>query len=206
MYGINTTDPLRVALAWYAVGVGSNPLSSHNIVGQTQLTPGYAANYSLSTPYYNATNYVWTIPSGCAYNYCWAILSGQGTNNVSIRAGSIGTKTITCRAYAGNNLLGSQYITVNVQDPNSGGGGTSPCGGALVPLYGVIYPPNPCSSGGLVAETTYFKHIVIYDIFGRIVKQASSVEQISTDDLHNGVYIVRATLNNDRFITQKIVK
>ena len=206
LYGINTTDPLRVALAWYAVGVGQNPLSSHNIVGPTQLTPGYVATYLLSTPYYNATNYVWTIPSGCAYNYCWAILSGQGTNNVSIRAGSIGTKTITCRAYAGTILLGSQYITVNVQDPNSGGGGTDPCGGTLVPLYGIIYPPNPCGGGGLVAETAYFKHIVIYDIFGRIVKKASSVEQISTDDLHNGVYIVRATLNNNQFITQKIVK
>ncbi len=125
LYGNTSTEANRVAAAWTAVGVVPPAPTSHAITGPTQLTPGYVAAYALN-PYYNANNYVWTIPSGCATGYCWAILSGQGTTNVTLRAGSTGTQTITCQAYYGNNLVGSQYITVNVQIPGSGGSGGGP--------------------------------------------------------------------------------
>ena len=203
LYGATSAEATQVGLAWTAVGVVPPLPTSHTIVGPTQLTPGYVATYALS-PYYNANNYVWTIPSGCATNYCWAILSGQGTTSITLRAGSTGTQTITCRAYYGNNLVASQYITVNVQIPNTGGE-TTPCL-PIAPIYGVIYPPNPCNGGGLIAETMYFESIVIYDIFGRIVKQGIDVEQINVDDLPNGMYIIHATLNNNEIITQKLLK
>lgn len=147
---------------------------------------------------------MWTIPSGCATGYCWAILSGQGTTNVTLRAGSTGTQTITCQAYYGNNLVGSQYITVNVQIPGSGGSGGGPCG-SLQPLYGVIYPPCNGIGGGIIAAI-YFKNIIIYDILGRVVKNETNVGQLNTDDLPNGMYIIRAILNNHEIITQKILK
>ena len=89
LYGSSSTESLKVALAWYAVGVGYDPTASHYIVGPTQLTPGYVASYSLN-PYYNATNYVWTIPTGCATGYCWAILSGQGTQQCKHKSGQHG--------------------------------------------------------------------------------------------------------------------
>ncbi|MBK8474353.1 MAG: T9SS type A sorting domain-containing protein [Sphingobacteriales bacterium] len=99
-------------------------------------------------------------------------------------------------------MLGSQYITVNVQTPNTGGG--DPCGG-IAPFNGVIYPP-PCNGGGLMAETAHFIDIAIFDLAGRIVKHKTNVEQVDTNDLSQGMYIVRAILNDHEIITQKILK
>ena len=207
LYGTYSSTPFRVALAWFAVGVGPHPSNSHYINGPTQLTPGYVATYYMN-PYYNYSNpnYVWSIPTGCSNNYCWAILSGQGTNSISVRAGKTGLQTISCVIYSGGSVIGSQYISVNVQSPTSGGGGGTPCG-TITPLYGVIYPPNPCNGGGLMAaEDVYFKRIIIYDMLGRIVKQATNADQLDTNYLPTGLYLMQATLSNQEVITQKILK
>ena len=131
---------------------------------------------------------------------------GQGTNSISVRAGKTGLQTISCVIYSGGSVIGSQYISVNVQSPNSGGGGGTPCG-TITPLYGVIYPPNPCNGGGLMAaEDVYFKRIIIYDMLGRIVKQATNADQLDTNYLPTGLYLMQATLSNQEVITQKILK
>lgn len=181
---------------------------SHNITGPIQLTPGYRALYSLN-PYSNATNYVWSIPSGCYNNYCWGITNGQGTNTLSIKAGSTGIKDITCTVYNGNTIIGSQYITVNVQNPYGGGGNDDPdpCDENLIP--NVIYPPDPCNEvmnlNG-INQKIYFKIITIYDLLGQKVLEESNVQSIDISNFNSGIYIVKGKLSNNELITKKIYK
>ena len=58
----------------------------------------------------------------------------------------------------------------------------------------------------MAEETAYFKDIVIFDLVGRIVKHETNVGQVDADGLPQGMYIIRATLNNHEIITQKILK
>ncbi|MBK8474379.1 MAG: T9SS type A sorting domain-containing protein [Sphingobacteriales bacterium] len=39
-----------------------------------------------------------------------------------------------------------------------------------------------------------------------MVKQATNIDQLDTNDLPAGLYLIQATLNNQQVITQKILK
>jgi len=183
---------------------------SHFITGPTQLTPGYRAFYSMNS-YPNATNYVWSIPTGCHYHYCWGITQGQGTNVLGIKAGNTGIQDITCTIYNGSTIIGSQYITVNVQNPYGGGGGGGngdPCGG-IETIDNLILPPEPCDDIGLsngTSESIYFKKVVIYNLLGQVVLETKKKEQANISHLSSGIYIVKAELSNNEIITKKIYK
>jgi Zn-dependent metalloprotease len=209
LYGIDSDEVFKVKYAWFAVGIGTEPtiIVTHFIQGQTQLTPGYRALYSMN-PYENATNYVWSIPTGCHYNYCWGITQGQGTNVLGIKAGNTGIQDITCIIYNGSTVIGSQYITVNVQNPYGGGGGGGngdPCG-EIEMVNGVIYPPDPCDSNGFTTEKTLFKNILVYDFSGRKVLELKNVDSFSINFLSSGLYILKMELSNNEIITKKILK
>lgn len=206
LFGENSEESYNVANAWYAVGIGYQPAQvTHFITGPTQLTPGYSAIYSMN-PYSNATNYVWSIPSGCHYHYCWGIIQGQGTNTLSIKAGSVGVYDITCFIYNGNSVIGSQYITVNVQNPYGGGGGNdNPCGEFLT-INGVIYPPEPCDTNGIAMEHLSIEHVIIYDFSGRSVVELKNPKEINLNSLKSGIYILKIKLSNNEIITKKIMR
>ncbi len=198
--------------AFSAVQAATNSnIQSHFIEGPSQLTPGYRAFYTMN-PYPNATNYVWSIPSGCTYHYCWGITQGQGTNTLGIKAGKTGRQDITCTIYNGNTIIGSQYITVRVQNPYNGGGGNedNPCGGNLIP--NVIYPPiddDDCNESFGVnntSERVYFRKIVIYNIQGQKVLQANNSKNLDISHLNSGIYIIKGELSNDEIMTKKIIK
>ena len=206
IYGTSSNEAYITQYAWYAVGIGNEPQAiSHYIQGPTQLTPGYQAFYTLN-PYDNATNYVWTIPTGCYQHYCWEIIQGQGTNTIRIKAGKTGVQDITCTIYNGSNIIGSQYITVNVQTPNSGGGGggSDPCGG-IQTINGVIYPPEPCDPNAFVTEEIYFKEVKVYDFSGRKILDKSNTQSINLDLFSKGIYILKIKLNTNEIITKKIM-
>lgn len=209
LYGANSTESYNVANAWYAVGVGNQPQQvSHYISGPTQMTPGTGGFYTLN-PYSDATNYVWSIPTGCTYGYCWQIVQGQGTNSALIHGGSTGVFDITCTIYNGSSVIGNQYITVNVQNPYNGGGSTNTDDCVEMPMInGVIYPPVDCSTNnfGLTSENTYFKSIVVYDFVGKIILQLKNSDNLNISNLSNGIYIIKAQLNNGKIITKKILK
>ena len=191
--------------------LSSTVSQSHYITGPSQLTPGYRAFYTMY-PYPNATNYVWSIPTGCHYHYCWGITQGQGTNTLGIKAGKTGRQDITCTIYNGNTIIGSQYITVNVKNPNDGGGGNgdNPCGGNFIP--DVIYPPtddDDCNESFGVnntSERVYFRKIVIYNIQGQKVLQANNSKNLDISRLNSGIYIVKGELSNNEIMTNKIIK
>lgn len=209
LFGENSDESFNVANAWYAVGIGNEPIEvSHFITGPNQLTPGYRAFYSMN-PYPNATNYVWSIPSGCHYHYCWGITQGQGTNVLGIKAGKTGRQDITCTIYNGNTVIGSQYITVNVQKPNggggNGGGNGEPCGGIEM-INGVIYPPDPCDTNGFASVKPTFKHILVYDLTGRKVIEQKNVDSFNINFLSSGLYILKMEMSNNEIITKKIIK
>lgn len=182
--------------------------NSHFIMGTTQLTPGYSGSYKLQTPYVFATNYVWNIPNGCKINYCWGIIQGQGTSEAIIRAGSTGVFDITCSIYNGSILIDSQYITVNVQDPYSGGGGNDPCGNLGFSGY-VIYPPKECDTSGINTNNSSisarFKNVVVFDVNGQKMLETQS-ETVDISSFASGIYIVKAELNNGEILTQKIIR
>jgi len=209
LFGNNSAEVFKVKYAWFAVGIGTDPNIGYSnyISGPTQLTPGYRAFYSMNA-YPDATNYVWSIPSGCHYHYCWGITQGQGTNVLGIKAGKTGRQDITCTIYNGNSIIGSQYITVNVQSPYGGGGGSGnddPCGGVDM-INAVIYPPDPCNTNGVLAEKSIFKHILLYDLSGRKVIDKKNVESLNIDFLSSGIYILKVELSNNDIITKKILK
>lgn len=191
--------------------LSSTVSQSHYITGPSQLTPGYRTFYTMH-PYPNATNYVWSIPTGCHYHYCWSITQGQGTNTLGIKAGKTGRQDITCTIYNGNTIIGSQYITVNVKNPNDGGGGNgdNPCGGNFIP--DVIYPPtddDDCNESFGVnntSERVYFRKIVIYNIQGQKVLQANNSKNLDISRLNSGIYIVKGELSNNEIMTNKIIK
>jgi len=214
LFGKNSAEVFKVKYAWFAVGIGTDPNIGYSnyISGPTQLTPGYRASYSMNA-YPDATNYIWSIPSGCHYHYCWGITQGQGTNVLRIKAGKTGRQDITCTIYNGNNVIGSQYITVNVQNPYGGGGGNGdPCGetgGEIPTINGVIYPPDegdPCGTNSLIASKSFFKHIIVYDLSGRKVIEQKNVESLNINFLPSSIYILKIELSNNKIITKKILK
>jgi len=209
LYGNNSSEVFSVTNAWYAVGIGSQPQQvSHTISGPTQLTPGLRAFYSIN-PYTNATNYVWTIPNGCHYNYCWGITQGQGSPSIGIKAGKTGHQTITCIAYNGNSIIGSQYISVNVQNPYNGGNngnGGDPCGEVGGMINGVIYPPIPCGVDGLTINNSLIKEIIVFDTLGKKLIEKHNIENLDINYLSSGIYIIRMQLNSNELITKKIIK
>ncbi len=206
LFGNNSAEVFKVKYAWFAVGIGTDPNIGYSnyISGPTQLTPGYRALYSMNA-YPEATNYTWSIPSGCHYNYCWDIIQGQGTNVLRIMAGNTGIHEITCTIRNGRSIIGSQYITVNVQDPYGDGGNEDPCGD-LEMINGVIYPPDPCNTNGILAQKSLFKHITVYDFFGRKVIDKKNVESLNIDFLSSGIYILKTELSNNEILTKKILK
>lgn len=210
LYGENSGESFNVANAWYAVGIGADPNIGYSnyISGPTQLTPGYRAFYSMNA-YPNATNYVWSIPSGCHYHYCWGITQGQGTNVLGIKAGKTGRQDITCTIYNGSTIIGSQYITVNVQNPygggGNGGGDGDPCGGVEM-INGVIYPPDPCDTNGFASGRTNFKHVKVYDFTGKKLIELRNVDSFNIDFLSSGLYIIKLEMSNSEIITKKILK
>mgnify|MGYP000238539291 CR=1 FL=1 len=193
-----------------AINYNGNDNQSHFITGPTQLTPGYRAFYSMN-PYPNATNYVWSIPSGCHYHYCWGITQGQGTNVLGIKAGQTGRQDITCTIYNGNTVIGSQYITVNVQNPygggGNGGGNGDPCGGLYLDQM-LILPPEPCDGDGFDFNgqqgKLYFKYLIVYNMQGQKVKEFDEKQEVNIADLAVGIYIIKAELSNNELITKKI--
>ena len=216
LYGENSGESFNVANAWYAVGIGNEPIQvqvSHFITGPTQLTPGYRAFYRMN-PYPNATNYVWSIPSGCHYHYCWGITQGQGTNLLGIKAGKTGRQQdIICKIYNGNTIIGQQRITVNVQNPNDGGGNdenNDPCDTDsqidVRMINGVIYPPVPCDTNEFASVNPTFKHILVYDLSGRKVIEQKNVDSFNINFLSSGLYILKMEMSNNEIITKKIIK
>ena len=193
-----------------AINYNGNDNQSHFITGPAQITPGYRAFYSMN-PYPNATNYVWSIPSGCHYHYCWGITQGQGTNVLGIKAGKTGRQDITCTIYNGNTVIGSQYITVNVQNPygggGNGGGNGDPCGGLYLDQM-LILPPEPCDGDGFDFNgqqgKLYFKYLIVYNIQGQKVKEFDEKQEVNIADLAVGIYIIKAELSNNELITKKI--
>ena len=191
--------------------LSSTVSQSHYITGPSQLTPGYRAFYTMN-PYPNATNYVWSIPTGCHYHYCWGITQGQGTNTLGIKAGKTGRQDITCTIYNGNTIIGSQYITVNVQNPYNGGGGNggNPCGGNFIP--DVIYPPtddddcNEIMNLNGLTERIYFKKITIYNFLGQKVLEQTNAQNLDISNLNTGIYIIKGQLSNNDIMTKKIYK
>ncbi|MGD9977862.1 MAG: M4 family metallopeptidase [Bacteroidales bacterium] len=211
IYGENSTATYATAYAWYAVGVGDEPSPLNNdIVGPTQLTPGYGASYSVTNDV-TATNYVWTIPSGCYANYCWNIISGQGTPSIRITAGAVGSGTIKCKVYRNSTLVTTKSLFINVQNPYGGGGGSGddPCagsdGGILPIINGVIYPPDPCDPNALSVEESIFVSIEVYDIMGHKITESNNALQYNTSELSCGVYIIKALANNGKYYSVKFV-
>ena len=108
---------------------------------------------------------------------------------MGIKAGKTGRQDITCTIYNGNTIIGSQYITVNVQNPYNGGGGNgdNPCGGNFIP--NVIYPPKMMMIAMRVldvnntSERVYFRKIVIYNIQGQKVLEANNSKNLDISHL-----------------------
>jgi subtilisin family serine protease len=180
--------------------------NTHYITGPTQITPGTGGFYKISNQYTYATNYVWSIPSGCYSGYCWEIVQGQGTYQPIIHGGTLGVQNITCKIYNGSTLIGQQSITVNVQNPSSGGSG-NPCEG-LQTGPTKIYPPIPCDENGpnSVNQSNYFKRVYIYSVSGQVVLQLENAESVDISQLSSGLYFVKAELSNNTILTKKIVK
>lgn len=186
---------------------GSPSFGSAQISGPTQLTPGLVAVYSISSAQ-GATSYNWVIPTGCYANYCWNIRSGQGSTLIDVQAGSVGSGVINCSA---SNSCGtdSRFIYINVQEPNSGGGGggTDPCDPYMTispnPNQGnnvivtVIYPPDPCDETMMYTETD--ATVSILNNMGQTVyskKHHSNNINISGLKLSPGLYHVKYVKNN----------
>jgi len=182
--------------------------NTHYITGPTQITPGYSATYKLENPYAYATSYVWSIPNGCTYNYCWSLINGQNTSQINITAGSTGVFDITCLIYKGSEIIGSQYLTINVQNPYSGGG-EDPCNG-INTSPNVIYPPDPCDNGNFgansIQEIIHFKKVIIYNMQGQEVLISDNQDEINISNLSVGIYIFKAELSNNKIVIEKISK
>ena len=183
-------------------------LNSHYITSPTQITPGYSATYKLENPYAYATSYVWSIPNGCTYNYCWSLNQGQNSPQINITAGSTGVFDITCFIYKGSEIIGSQYLTLNVQNPYSGGG-EDPCNG-INTSPNVIYPPDPCDNGNFgvnsIQEIIHFKKVIIYNMQGQEVLISDNQDEINISNLSVGIYIFKAELSNGKIVSEKIIK
>ncbi len=186
---------------------GSPSFGVAQISGPTQLTPGLVAVYSISSAQ-GATSYNWDIPTGCYAHYCWNIRSGQGSTLIDVQAGSVGSDVINCSA---SNFCGtdSRFIYINVQEPNSGGGGvgTDPCDPYMTispnPNQGnnvivtVIYPPDPCDETMMYTETDATVSIV--NNMGQTVyskKHHSNNLNIKGLNLSSGLYHVKYVKNN----------
>ena len=200
-FGFGRVNAFAAVQAAQSSNITQNPYIS----GPTQITPGTGGFYTIG-PYANATNYVWSIPTGCTYHYCWEIVQGQGTNAALIHGGSTGIYDITCKVYDGSTQIGNQYITVKVQNPYNGGGGSGedPCEG-LNPM--VIYPPEPCNElMNNNSEGLYFIKINIYNLQGQRVLGANNTKTLDTSSLKSGIYIIKGQLSNGEMITKKILR
>lgn len=203
LFGVESVEVCEIKKAWNAVGVGASCTGvDHSIAGEYQLTPGMQTVYNIN-PYLEATNYVWQIPLGCYNNYCWGIITGQGTNSIHIKAGAIGNNGIICKIYNGNTLIDTKYKSINVQNPYNGGE-VDPCGELL--LYnGVIYPPIPCNENGFSSENSIFKELVIYDFCGKVVYHNKNIEFFNLANYSKGLYIVKAILQDNTILTNKVI-
>ncbi len=200
------------ALSAVQKAINYDSTQSHYLTGPTQITPGTGGSYKISNPYTYATNYVWSIPTGCTYQYCWEIVQGQGTSTALIHGGSTGVHSITCKVYNGTTLIGNHSITVNVQNPYNGGGGSDddPCSGDIVVMPTVIYPPEPCDNENMNANSTYeriyFEKVVIFNFQGQRVLETNEKQEVDISSLNSGIYIIKVELNNNEIITKKIFK
>jgi len=201
----SVSSPSKTSYLW----VGS-PVISGELIGPTQLTPGYYAGYSIPAVL-GASSYSWSLPSGCYYNYCWQIITGQGTRSAYVQAGGIGIGAVQCTA---SNTCGSssRYLYVNVQDSHS----DDPCiltlsispnpskGGNVV--IQLIYPPDPCDEILSIGSPATLS---IIDNSGNFVYRNQHPENrtdITGLNLKSGIYHVIYTKNNKRYEETMLVE
>ncbi|MBO9702258.1 MAG: M4 family metallopeptidase [Sporocytophaga sp.] len=92
LYGQCSNEALQVAKAWYAVGVGANPVNS--ITGPTSVCP-YQTNVNFAITANTGSTYTWTLPPNTS------VVSGSATNSITINFNGTtpGARTISLNEF-----------------------------------------------------------------------------------------------------------
>ncbi len=92
LYGPCSNEALQVAKAWYAVGVGANPVNT--ITGPTSVCP-YQTNVNFATTANVGSTYTWALPPNTS------VVSGSGTNSITINFNGTtpGARTISVNEF-----------------------------------------------------------------------------------------------------------
>lgn len=95
LYGQCSNEALQVAKAWYAVGVGSNPVNT--ITGPISVCP-YQTNATFAVTANVGSTYTWTLPPNTS------VVSGSGTNSIIINFNGTtpGARTISVNEFTGD--------------------------------------------------------------------------------------------------------
>jgi Zn-dependent metalloprotease len=88
LYGPCSNEAIQVAKAWYAVGVGANPVNT--ITGPASVCP-YQTNVTFAITAHTGSTYTWTLPPNVN------VVSGAGTNSIKLNFNGTtpGTRTIS---------------------------------------------------------------------------------------------------------------
>jgi hypothetical protein len=71
----------------------------------------------------------------------------------------------------------------------------------------IVLYPNPANDVVRISgyDQMVYREIVIYDLTGRVVKQAYNCNELYVNDLQDGVYMLRAVKPNGAYDTTKLM-
>jgi hypothetical protein len=176
------------------VNLYTAPTAIACINGLSTVNQNVTTTYSVSSVS-GATSYNWIVPTG------WTILSGQGTTSISVLTGAnSGNVSVTPANACSAGTRVSKNVTIQRIGSRQAEGNQSTANRPNLRTAEVIEThipdailyPNPANESFTIESGDALPlQIEIMDISGKVVYNNKGVRQVNTQQLINGIYLVR---------------